>query len=87
MATTNVTGGYNQYTQRQYTQYSSNLGSIFNSSIPSISIDENLVKFIELMFLCMGYEITYEKFSKMTDAEKNSIFREFKLNNILKDGI
>ena len=47
------------------------------------SIDENLIKFLELVLVALGHEITFEEFKNMSDGEKNQLLRDIKLKTIL----
>lgn len=47
------------------------------------SIDENLIKFLELVLAALGQDITFEDFKNMSDSEKNQLLRDIKLKTIL----
>ena len=47
--------------------------------------DSDLIEFIELLFAVLGYDITFEEFSKMTKEQRKSILRDIKINRVLKE--
>lgn len=47
------------------------------------SIDDNLIKFLELVLVALGQDITFEEFKNMSDSEKNQLIRDIKLKTIL----
>ena len=49
------------------------------------SVDSDLIEFTELLFAVLGYDITFEEFSKMTKEQRKSILRDIKINRVLKE--
>jgi hypothetical protein len=47
------------------------------------SIDEDLIKFLELVLAALGQNITFDEFKNMSDSEKNQLLRDIKLKTIL----
>lgn len=54
----------------------------FNDVIP---VNNDLIEFTELLFAVLGYDITFEEFSKMTKEQRKSILRNIKINRVLKE--
>lgn len=50
-----------------------------------ISVNSDLIEFTELLFAVLGYDITFEEFSKMTKEQRKSILRDIKINRVLKE--
>jgi len=69
--------------------YNTTLSGSHNISISSplgpltASIDDNLIKFLELVLAALGQDITFEEFKNMSDSEKNQLIRDIKLKTIL----
>ena len=48
-------------------------------------ITADIVGYIDLLYHILGYDITYDKWQKMTEGEKVSYIRDLKLNKIFKN--
>jgi hypothetical protein len=58
--------------------YSGNTGQI-------ISIDKNLIEYIDLLYQIMGVDITYDKWKNMSSGEKLQLIRDIKLKKIIEE--
>ena len=67
--------------------YSGNTGQILihNGSSDSISIDKNLIEYIDLLYQIMGIDMTYEKWKNMSSGEKLQLIRDIKLKKIIEE--
>ena len=71
----------------------SSTGSLFysttsnNTSIGSsgytINLNEETTDFFELVLAALGYDITFESFTKLSKEERNQIIRDIKLKTII----
>jgi len=71
----------------------SSTGSLFysttsgNTSIGSagytINLNEETTDFFELVLAALGYDITFENFTKLSKEERNQIIRDIKLKTII----
>jgi hypothetical protein len=50
-----------------------------------ISVNSDIIEFTELLFAVLGYDITFDEFSKMTKEQRKSILRDIKINRVLKE--
>jgi len=48
-----------------------------------ITLNEGTTDFFELVLAALGYDITYESFTKLTKEERTQIIRDIKLKTIL----
>lgn len=66
---------------------SSSTGSLsWSSGVNNvISVNSDLIEFTELLFAVLGYDITFEEFSKMTKEQRKSILRDIKINRVLRE--
>lgn len=48
-----------------------------------ISSSNDMIDFFELVLMALGYDITYEDFSKMSSDEKKAIIRDIKIKRVL----
>jgi hypothetical protein len=55
------------------------------NSVISININNDIIEFTELLFNVLGYDITFEEFSKMTKEERRSMLRDVKINRLLEN--
>jgi len=51
----------------------------------SISIDKNLIEYIDLLYQIMGVDITYDKWKNMSSSEKLQLIRDIKLKKIIEE--
>ena len=67
-------------------------GSLIYSNANNISIssggyqiilNEGTTDFFELVLAALGYDITYESFTKLSKEERNQIIRDIKLKTII----
>lgn len=49
----------------------------------NIILNEETTDFFELVLAALGYDITYESFTKLTKEERNQIIRDIKLKTII----
>lgn len=49
----------------------------------AISVNSDMIEFFELVLTALGYDITYDEFSKMSKDEKKAIIRDIKINRVL----
>jgi len=49
----------------------------------TISISNDMIEFFELVLVALGYDITYDEFSKMSPEERKSIIRDIKIKRVL----
>jgi hypothetical protein len=49
-----------------------------------ISVNSDIIEFTELLFAVLGYDITFDEFSKMTKEQRKSILRDIKINRIIE---
>jgi len=49
----------------------------------TISISNDMIEFFELVLAAIGYDITYDEFSKMSPEERKSIIRDIKIKRVL----
>lgn len=56
----------------------------WNTSVNDIiSSSSDMIDFFELVLVALGYDITYEDFSKMSSDEKKAIIRDIKIKRVL----
>ena len=48
-----------------------------------ITLNEGTTDFFELVLAALGYDITYESFTKLSKEERNQIIRDIKLKTII----
>ena len=48
-----------------------------------ISISNDMIEFFELVLAAIGYDITYDEFTKMSPEERKSIIRDIKIKRVL----
>ena len=53
------------------------------SSGYTINLNEGTTDFFELVLAALGYDITYEGFTKLSKDERNQIIRDIKLKTII----
>ena len=53
------------------------------SSGYTINLNERTTDFFELVLAALGYDITYESFTKLSKEERNQIIRDIKLKTII----
>lgn len=53
------------------------------SSGYTINLNEEITDFFELVLAALGYDITYESFTKLSKEERNQIIRDIKLKTII----
>ena len=49
----------------------------------TLSISSDMIEFFELVLAAIGYDITYDEFSKMSPEERKSIIRDIKIKRVL----
>ena len=49
----------------------------------NIILNEETTDFFDLVLAALGYDITYESFTKLTKEERNQIIRDIKLKTII----
>lgn len=49
----------------------------------TISISNDMIEFFELVLVALGYDITYDEFSKMSPEERKAIIRDIKIKRVL----
>ncbi len=49
----------------------------------TISMNSDMIDFFELVLVALGYDITYDEFSKMSGEEKKAIIRDIKIKRVL----
>lgn len=49
----------------------------------TISVSNDMIDFFELVLVAIGYDITYDEFSKMSGEEKKAIIRDIKIKRVL----
>ena len=49
----------------------------------TISMNSDMIDFLELVLVALGYDITYDEFSKMSSDEKKAIIRDIKIKRVL----
>jgi len=74
--TTLTTGSHLVYTG-SHLMYTSGSGD------NTISIDKDLTSFFEIVLVALGFDIKFEDFKKMSEAERNQLIRDIKLKTIL----
>jgi hypothetical protein len=71
--------------------YTGNTGQILThngsgvSWSDSVSIDKNLIEYIDLLYQIMGVDITYDKWKIMSSGEKLQLIRDIKLKKIIEE--
>ncbi len=53
------------------------------SSVNDSLNNHDMIEFYELLLAALGYDITYDEFSKMTKQQRKGILREIKINRVL----
>lgn len=51
----------------------------------SLSIDSNLIEYIDLLYQIMGIDITYDRWKNMSSGEKLQLIRDIKLKKIIEE--
>ena len=51
----------------------------------SISIDKNLIEYIDLLYQIMDVDITYDRWKNMSSGEKLQLVRDIKLKKIIEE--
>jgi hypothetical protein len=74
VSTTTSTGSF-------YSNANSNIS--ISSGGYNIILNEETTDFFELVLAALGYDITYESFTKLTKEERNQIIRDIKLKTII----
>jgi len=72
--TSNINTIYNGITGQGLTNWSD-----------SISIDKNLIEYIDLLYQIMCIDITYDKWKNMSSSEKLQLIRDIKLKKIIEE--
>ena len=49
----------------------------------TLSLNSDMIEFFELVLMALGYDITYDEFSKMSGDEKKAIIRDIKIKRVL----
>ena len=49
----------------------------------TLSLSSDMIEFFELVLAVIGYDITYDEFSKMSPEERKSIIRDIKIKRVL----
>lgn len=49
----------------------------------TLSLGGDMIEFFELVLAAIGYDITYDEFSKMSPEERKSIIRDIKIKRVL----
>ena len=62
--------------------FTSNNTSIGSSGY-TINLNEETTDFFELVLAALGYDITYESFTKLSKEERKQIIRDIKLKTII----
>lgn len=75
----NTPGTLTTITNGSHLVYSSGGGTWENT----ISIDKDLTSFFEIVLVALGFDIKFEDFKKMSEAERNQLIRDIKLKTIL----
>jgi hypothetical protein len=64
-----------------YSTTSNNIS--IGSSGYTINLNEQTTDFFELVLAALGYDITFENFTKLSKEERNQIIRDIKLKTII----
>jgi len=64
-----------------YSTTSNNIS--IGSSGYTINLNEETTDFFELVLAALGYDITFENFTKLSKEERNQIIRDIKLKTII----
>jgi hypothetical protein len=64
-----------------YSTTSNNIS--IGSSGYTINLNEQTTDFFELVLAALGYDITFESFTKLSKEERNQIIRDIKLKTII----
>jgi len=59
--------------------------SITTSSKKEIIIDDCFIEYMNYISDLLGIDVKYEDFSKMSDGERLSYFRDLKIKKVLKE--
>jgi hypothetical protein len=63
--------------------YSTSNNTSIGSSGYTINLNEQTTDFFELVLAALGYDITFESFTKLSKEERNQIIRDIKLKTII----
>lgn len=89
--TTTGSGGYVYPSTTTGTTLIANPGSLLQSSGTTlswgdgISIDSDIVEYIDIFYQLMGIDMDYKRFSIMSKEEKISFIRDLKLQKLIDD--
>lgn len=53
----------------------------------SVSIDRNLIEYIDLLYQLLGVDMTYDKFKNLSTSEKQAFIRDIKIKILLQNAI
>lgn len=53
----------------------------------SVSIDRNLIEYIDLLYQLLGVDMTYDKFRNLSTSEKQAFIRDIKIKLLLQNDI
>lgn len=59
-------------------------GTSWTNLDSSLSIDSNLIEYIDLLYQIIGVDITYDKWKNMSSGEKLQLIRDIKLKKIIE---
>jgi len=48
-----------------------------------VELNSDMIEFFELVLSAIGYDITYDQFTKMSKEQRKSILRDIKLKRVL----
>ena len=60
-------------------------GSSWTNLDYSLTIDKNLIEYIDLLYQIMGVDITYDRWKNMSSGEKLQLVRDIKLKKIIEE--
>jgi hypothetical protein len=60
-------------------------GSSWTNLDSSLTIDKNLIEYIDLLYQIMGVDITYDRWKNMSSGEKLQLVRDIKLKKIIEE--
>ena len=64
-----------------------NSGSGITTTGDLISIDRNLIEYIDLLYQLLGVDMTYDKFKNLSTSEKQTFIRDIKIKLLLQNDI
>jgi hypothetical protein len=53
----------------------------------SVSIDRDLIEYIDLLYQLLGVDMTYDEFKNLSTSEKQSFIRDIKIKLLLQNDI